>query len=40
MIGADGPLMFVPESWGNDAEKDNFAQTARLTSIAYAAPLS
>jgi hypothetical protein len=40
MIGVGGPMMFVQESWGNDAEKDNFAQTARLLSIAYAAPLS
>jgi len=37
MIGINGPVMFVPESWGNDDEKDNFAQSARLMSIAHAA---
>jgi hypothetical protein len=38
MIGIDDAMMFVPESWGNDAAKVNFAQTARLMSIAYAEP--
>jgi len=40
LIGIDDPMMFVQESWGNDPAKSNFAQTPRLTSIAYAAPLS
>ena len=37
IIGADGPVMFVPESLANDGEKDAFATTARLMCIAHAA---
>ncbi len=37
LIGADGPLMFVPASLAGDDEKDAFATTARLVCIAHAA---
>jgi hypothetical protein len=34
LIGADGPLMFVPASLADADEKDDFATTARLMCIA------
>src|ERR1017187_9229887 len=37
LIGADGPLMFVPASLVDANEKDAFATTARLVCIAHAA---
>ena len=37
LIGANGPLMFVPASLADANEKDNFATTARLMCIAHAA---
>jgi hypothetical protein len=37
LIGADGPLMFVPASLADETEKDAFATTARLVCIAHAA---
>ena len=37
LIGADGPLMFVPASLVDADEKDAFANTARLVCIAHAA---
>jgi hypothetical protein len=37
LIGADGPLMFVPASLADAGEKDDFATTARLLCIAHAA---
>lgn len=37
LIGADGPMMFVPESLADDGDKDAFATTARLMCIAHAA---
>lgn len=37
LIGADGPLMFVPSSLVAANEKDAFADTARLVCIAHAA---
>lgn len=37
LIGADGPLMFVPASLVDADEKDAFATTARLVCIAHAA---
>jgi hypothetical protein len=37
LIGPDGPLMFMPESLGDAAAKDDFATTARLMCIAHAA---
>ena len=37
LIGADGPLMFVPASLVDANEKDAFANTARLVCIAHAA---
>jgi hypothetical protein len=37
LVGADGPLMFMPESLADDSEKDNFASIARLMCIAHAA---
>ena len=37
LIGADGPLMFVPASLADANEKDAFATTARLLCIAHAA---
>jgi hypothetical protein len=40
LIGADGPLMFVPASLVDADEKDAFANTARLVCIAHAATVS
>jgi hypothetical protein len=40
LIGADGPLMFVPASLVDANEKDAFANTARLVCIAHAATVS
>ena len=37
LIGADGPLMFVPASLVDANEKDAFANTARLVCIAHGA---
>jgi hypothetical protein len=37
LIGPDGSLMFMPESLGDAAAKDDFATTARLMCIAHAA---
>jgi hypothetical protein len=37
LIGADGPLMFVPASLVGASEKDAFANTARLMCIAHGA---
>ena len=37
LIGADGPVMFVPASLVDANEKDAFANTARLVCIAHAA---
>ena len=37
VIGADGPLMLMPENLADDADKDAFATTARLMCIAHAA---
>jgi hypothetical protein len=37
LIGADGPLMFVPASLADANEKDDFATTARLVCIAHGA---
>ena len=37
LIGADGPLMFVPASLTDENEKDALATTARLVCIAHAA---
>ena len=37
VIGADGPLMLMPENLADDADKDAFATTARLMYIAHAA---
>jgi hypothetical protein len=30
LIGADGPVLFIPESMTDDRAKDDFATTARL----------
>lgn len=35
LIGADGPLMFLPQSLAETGEKDAFATTARLLCIAH-----
>jgi hypothetical protein len=40
LIGADGPLMFVPASLADADEKDAFATTARLMCIAHAAKVA
>ena len=40
LIGADGPMMFVPTSLADENEKDAFATTARLMCIAYAATVA
>jgi hypothetical protein len=40
LIGADGPLIFVPASLIDANEKDSFANTARLVCIAHAATVS
>lgn len=37
LLGASGPLMFIPEHFGGETEKDAFAETARLMCIAHAA---
>jgi len=37
LIGADGPVLFIPESLADDRAKDDFATTARLMCIAHAA---
>lgn len=37
LIGAEGPLMFVPPSLADEREKDAFANVARLLCIAHAA---
>ena len=37
LIGADGPLMFIPDNLADDHAKDDFATTARLLCIAHAA---
>ena len=37
LIGADGPLMFIPENLAGDSDKDAFATTARLMCIAHVA---
>ena len=37
LIGADGPVLFVPASLADETEKDAFATTARLMCIAHAA---
>jgi hypothetical protein len=37
LIGEDGPMMFVPESLGDEASKDDFATNARLMCIAHGA---
>ena len=38
LIGADGPLMFVPTSLADENEKDAFATATRLMCIAHAGP--
>ena len=40
LIGADGPVMFVPASLVDADEKDAFATAARLVCIAHAATVS
>jgi hypothetical protein len=40
LIGADGPLMFVPASLVDASEKDDFASTTRLVCIAHAATVT
>ena len=37
LIGADGPVIFIPENMADDGAKDDFATTARLMCIAHAA---
>ena len=37
LIGADGPLMFIPENLADEHAKDDFATNARLLCIAHAA---
>ena len=37
LIGADGPVIFIPENLADDRAKDDFAATARLLCIAHAA---
>jgi hypothetical protein len=37
LIGAHGPLMFIPEDFADTRAKDDFANTARLLCIAHAA---
>ena len=37
LIGAGGPLIFMPESLADDRAKDDFATTARLMCVAHAA---
>ena len=40
LIGADGPVMFVPENLADENAKDDFATTARLMCIAHGATAS
>ena len=37
LIGADGPVLFMPENLADERAKDDFATTARLLCIAHAA---
>ncbi len=37
LIGADGPVLFIPDNLADDGAKDDFATTARLLCIAHAA---
>jgi hypothetical protein len=37
LIGANGPLMFMPDNLADEHAKDDFATTARLMCIAHAA---
>jgi len=37
LIGADGPVLFIPECMADDRAKDDFATIARLLCIAHAA---
>jgi len=37
LIGADGPVLFIPDNLADDDAKDDFATTARLLCIAHAA---
>jgi hypothetical protein len=37
LIGADGPVIFIPENMADERAKDDFAATARLMCIAHAA---
>ena len=37
LIGADGPVLFIPENMADERAKDDFAATARLMCIAHAA---
>jgi hypothetical protein len=37
LIGADGPVLFMPENMADDRAKDDFATTARLMCLAHAA---
>ena len=37
LIGADGPLIFIPENLADEGAKDDFATTVRLMCIAHAA---
>jgi len=37
LIGADGPVLFIPESLADDRAKGDFAATARLLCLAHAA---
>ena len=37
LIGADGPVLFIPENMADERAKDDFATTARLMCIAHAA---
>lgn len=40
LIGADGPVIFIPQNMADDGAKDDFATTARLVCIAHAATAS
>ena len=37
LIGADRPVLFIPENMADDRAKDDFATTTRLVCIAHAA---
>ena len=37
LIGADGPVLFIPENMAEDSAKDDFSTNARLMCIAHAA---